>query len=100
MPIPDMKPLPPELLCRRCPPGAFNFSTTAELVDQAGFVGQRRAQVSLEFGAGIRRDGYNLFVMGPSGSGKSTWLALLSALLTPQAGALVVAGPGWEDPLR
>jgi hypothetical protein len=77
-----MKPLPPELLCRRCPPGAFNFSTTAELVDQAGFVGQRRAQVSLEFGAGIRRDGYNLFVMGPSGSGKH---AMVSEYLRSRA---------------
>ncbi len=65
-----MKPLPPQRLCSRCPPGAFAFETTAELDGAAGFVGQQRAQTSLEFGAGIRRGGYNLFVMGPSGAGK------------------------------
>jgi lon-related putative ATP-dependent protease len=65
-----MKPLSPEGLCRRCLPAEFSFETTAELDGQAGFVGQHRAQTSLEFGAGIRRDGYNLFVMGPPGAGK------------------------------
>lgn len=65
-----MKPLPLESLRRRCLPSVFAFATTAELDAQAGFVGQHRAQTSLAFGAGIRRDGYNRFVMGPTGSGK------------------------------
>jgi lon-related putative ATP-dependent protease len=65
-----MKPLSPESLCRRCVPADFKFETTAELENQPGFVGQQRAQTSLAFGAGIRRDGYNLFVMGPPGAGK------------------------------
>lgn len=33
-----------------------------------------------------------LVLRGNSGSGKSTWLALLAGLLTPQGGALTVAG--------
>lgn len=33
-------------------------------------VGQQRAQSAIQFGIGIQRRGYNLFVMGPSGSGK------------------------------
>ncbi len=66
----SMKPLPPDSLCRRCLPTEFAFETTAELDDKAGCAGQGRAQMSMEFGAGIRRDGYNLFVMGPPGAGK------------------------------
>lgn len=36
--------------------------------------------------------GASLLLTGRSGSGKSTWLALVSGLLTPAAGSLVVAG--------
>ncbi len=81
-----MKPLPPERLCRRCPPDEFAFETTTELDDElaneVGFVGQHRAQVSLEFGASIRRNGYNLFVMGPPGTGKH---AMVSQFLRARA---------------
>ncbi len=38
------------------------------------------------------RQGGVLILRGNSGSGKSTWLALLAGLLTPQGGALTVAG--------
>lgn len=36
--------------------------------------------------------GGTLLLRGPSGSGKSTWLALVSGLLTPTAGEVVVSG--------
>lgn len=36
--------------------------------------------------------GATLLLTGRSGSGKSTWLSLVSGLLTPAAGSLVVAG--------
>jgi len=35
-----------------------------------GIIGQMRAMDALHFGAGIRHDGYNLFVLGPPGIGK------------------------------
>ncbi|WP_066254622.1 ABC transporter ATP-binding protein [Hydrogenophaga flava] len=36
--------------------------------------------------------GGTLLLRGPSGSGKSTWLALVSGLLTPSSGEVVVVG--------
>lgn len=81
---PGLTPLPAQNLCKRCSPSDFAFETTAELDDQPVFVGQLRAQTSLEFGAGIRRDGYNLFVMGPQGTGKH---AMVGQFLRARAAA-------------
>jgi lon-related putative ATP-dependent protease len=62
----------PEHLRWRCDPGQFEFQTTDDLPDLEGLLGQRRAQSAIEFGVAMRRDGYNLFVLGPPGSGKRT----------------------------
>jgi hypothetical protein len=64
--------LPADKLAHRCDPSQFQFATTAELADLAKIVGQDRAAAAVEFGIGIERHGYNLFVMGPAGSGKHT----------------------------
>jgi lon-related putative ATP-dependent protease len=63
-------PLKPEALYRRCDPAELPFQTTAELKDLHRIIGQERALDSLEFGIGIRRQGYNLFALGPGGTGK------------------------------
>jgi len=59
-------------LYRFCDPVQFGFSTTAELQDIDEIIGQDRALEALHFGVGIKREGYNLFVLGPSGIGKYT----------------------------
>ena len=64
--------LPADKLAHRCDAAQFPFATTAELVDLEQIVGQDRAAAAVEFGIGIERHGYNLFVMGPAGSGKHT----------------------------
>ena len=63
-------PVPAELLYRSCDLAQFDFATTAELEDHSGLVGQERVLEALRFGASIRRQGYNLFVLGPDGAGK------------------------------
>jgi predicted ATP-dependent protease len=63
-------PLDPQLLHHRCAPEQFKFETTAELEDLTEIIGQVRAMDALRFGAGIRHEGYNLFVLGPAGIGK------------------------------
>jgi lon-related putative ATP-dependent protease len=65
-----VEPLKPEALCGRCDPDQFSFSTTAELEDLGGVLGQARAVEALQFGIRIRRPGYNLFVLGAPGTGK------------------------------
>ena len=64
--------LPPEQLRWQCDPDQFDFHTTNELAPLEGLLGQARAESAIEFGVGIRRDGYNLYVLGPPGSGKRT----------------------------
>jgi predicted ATP-dependent protease len=62
--------LSPSQLRRRCEPTRLPFSTTAELPDSPLVFGQDRAVEAIQFGIGMRRDGYNLFALGPIGAGK------------------------------
>lgn len=66
--------LTPARLRWRCDPEQFEFQTTKELPDLEGLLGQARAESAIEFGVGMRCDGYNLFALGPPGSGKRTVL--------------------------
>jgi lon-related putative ATP-dependent protease len=69
---PPVAPLAAAELCRRCEAERFDFRTTEELPDLDVVVGQPRALGAIEFGVGIRREGYNLFAMGPEGIGRHT----------------------------
>ncbi len=64
--------LTPDQLRWRCDPAQFDFQTTENLPELEGLLGQARAESAIEFGIGMRRDGYNLYVLGPPGSGKRT----------------------------
>ncbi len=64
--------LPAQALRRRCDPTRLGFRSTAELADFEATFGQARALEAIEFGVGIRREGYNLFAMGPEGVGRHT----------------------------
>jgi len=64
-------------LRRRCDPSTLAFTTTDELEGLEEIFGQVRAKGAVEFGIGIRREGYNLYVLGPAGAGKETLLRQL-----------------------
>ncbi len=66
----SVDPVPSELLYRACDTTQFDFTTTDELDEPDTLVGQERVLEALKFGTGIRRYGYNLFVLGPDGAGK------------------------------
>lgn len=66
--------LAPVQLRRRCEPASLGFETTAGLADIDLAVGQARALEALQFGLGIDRSGFNLFVLGPAGIGKDSVL--------------------------
>ena len=76
-------------LRRRCRPAEIPFETTAEVTSAPGIVGQERAAEALRFGSGLRRPGYNLFVVGPPGVGKHT---LLQQSLTERGQAQATPG--------
>ena len=63
-------PLSPQQLFQACDPAGLPFQTTAELPDLGEMIGQARALDAVRFGAGIRHDGYNIYVLGPAGMGK------------------------------
>ncbi len=71
----DHKPLPTSDLFHACDLARFKFKNTAELEPLEELIGQDRAVEAVEFGIGIRRDGYNLFAAGPAGTGKHTLIA-------------------------
>ncbi len=83
--------LDPSQLYQRCEPEQFRFANTSELDDVAEVLGQKRARDAIAFGLGIRREGYNLFVLGPPGAGKQT---LVRQMLAKEAPALP-APPDW-----
>ncbi|WP_119420464.1 Lon protease family protein [Desertibaculum subflavum] len=66
----ELVPLPADEVYKACDAAALPFMTTAELTPLDQPVGQARAMAALEFGAAMRRQGYNLFVLGQSGSGR------------------------------
>lgn len=79
--LPSLR-LAPQLLHRACDPAQFGFATTAELEPLDELIGQLRAFDAVRFGAGIRQDGFNIFVLGPPGVGKRS---MVSQLLGRQA---------------
>ncbi|MCJ7796280.1 MAG: AAA family ATPase, partial [Thermoleophilia bacterium] len=44
----------------------------AELPELVEIIGQARAVTSVDFGIGIRSEGYNIYALGPEGTGKTT----------------------------
>ncbi|MBS97914.1 MAG: ATP-dependent protease [Oceanospirillaceae bacterium] len=63
-------PLEPEALYRTCETDLLPFRTTETLEPFTGFFGQERALEAMEFGIGMQRPGYNLFVMGNPHTGR------------------------------
>jgi lon-related putative ATP-dependent protease len=68
--MPEIKPLDPESLYRRCDPALLEFETTADLTEVAEIVDQSRAMDAVQLGIDMKRPGYNLFVLGEPGSGR------------------------------
>ncbi|HEY5625759.1 MAG TPA: ATP-binding protein [Dehalococcoidia bacterium] len=64
--------LPPDALRAAFNEADLQFDCTDELTPLAEFIGQDRAIRSLQFGLGLHKSGYNIFVTGLSGTGKTT----------------------------
>jgi len=65
-----LKPLSCEALYKVCDINLLPFRTTETLESFSGFFGQERAIEAMGFGVGMRRPGYNLFVMGNPHTGR------------------------------
>jgi predicted ATP-dependent protease len=72
MTIQDDLTVPPDKLHAPVDPASLTFKCTDELTPLDEFVGQDRATRALEFGMGLRRPGFNIFVTGMTGTGKTS----------------------------
>src|SRR5262245_1010830 len=66
------QPLEASELRRVINPSTLGFKTTDELHPITGLIGQDRALKAIQFGANIKSNDFNMFVLGPPASGKST----------------------------
>lgn len=64
------KPLSADILYKRCDATKLPFKSTAELADLSEILGQARAMQAVQFGLGIQRHGFNLFLFGSAGTGE------------------------------
>ncbi len=83
----SLKPLDHRRLYKPCDPDAFAFTHTGELSEIEWALGQERAMDALNFGLGVRGEGYNVVAVGPIGCGKYTAInravSMLAAGLPP-----------------
>ena len=70
----QIKPLTAQQLRCFCEQAEFTFTTTKEVPDFDGIVGQDRAIAALSFAVEIDKPGYNMYLMGSTGLGKHTLL--------------------------
>ena len=64
--------VPVDKLRWRCDPESYKFQCTDELVPLEEFIGQDRDIRSINFGLGMEKKGYNIFVTGLTGTGKAS----------------------------
>ncbi len=74
----DKLKLKPEQLTNKCTSEVFEFKTTEELSPIRGIIGQDRAKKALEFGLGVTRKGYNIYVSGQWGTGRNSFVNMLT----------------------
>lgn len=66
--------LPVEKLYNHCNPEQFEFETTDDVEQIREVIGQPRAQAAMQFGIGMKRNGYNIFALGSTGTGKLAFI--------------------------
>ncbi len=75
-------------LAWRCDLSYLPFTCTAEMTPLEDFIGQERAVRAIEFGLGVNKPGFNIFVTGLTGTGKTSIIkAFLKKATSAQAGA-------------
>ena len=61
-----------EKLTWRCDLSYLPYTCTAEMTPLEDFIGQERAIRAIEFGLGVNKPGFNIFVTGLTGTGKTS----------------------------
>ncbi len=64
--------VPVDQLSWRCDLSFLPYTCTAEMTPLEDFIGQERAMRAIEFGLGVNKPGFNIFVTGLTGTGKTS----------------------------
>ena len=74
--------VPHDKLTWRCDLSFLPFTCTAEMTPLEDFIGQERAIRAIEFGLGVDKPGFNIFVTGLTGTGKTSIIKAFLKKLT------------------
>jgi len=95
--MPDAFEVPHDQLTWRCDPAFLPFTCTAEMTPLEDFIGQERAIRAIEFGLGVNKPGFNIFVTGLTGTGKTSIIKAFLKKVTAEKAAKDTASPAPED---
>lgn len=76
--------VPHKQLAWRCDLSFLPFTCTAEMTPLEDFIGQERAIRAIEFGLGVNKPGFNIFVTGLTGTGKTSIIKAFLKKITSQ----------------
>ena len=86
-----------EKLAWRCDLSFLPFACTAEMTPLEDFIGQERAIRAIEFGLGVNKPGFNIFVTGLTGTGKTSIIKAFLKKTTSQYPGPTAEAPVPED---
>jgi lon-related putative ATP-dependent protease len=89
--------VPAEKLAWRCDLSFLPFTCTAEMTPLEDFIGQERAIRAIEFGLGVNRPGFNIFVTGLTGTGKTSIIKAFLKKITAGQNLPAADAPSPED---
>jgi lon-related putative ATP-dependent protease len=89
--------VPAEKLAWRCDLSFLPFTCTAEMTPLEDFIGQERAIRAIEFGLGVNKPGFNIFVTGLTGTGKTSIIKAFLKKTTSQHGGTAADSATPED---
>jgi predicted ATP-dependent protease len=79
--------VPMEQLGWHCDLSFLPFTCTADMTPLEDFIGQERAMRAIEFGLGVNKPGFNIFVTGLTGTGKTSIIRAFLKKVTSAKGA-------------
>ena len=86
-----------EKLAWRCDLSFLPFTCTAEMTPLEDFIGQERAIRAIEFGLGVNKPGFNIFVAGLTGTGKTSIIKAFLKKVTSRHTGSIANSPLPED---
>ncbi|HYA30526.1 MAG TPA: ATP-binding protein, partial [Acidobacteriota bacterium] len=89
--------VPADMLTWRCDLSFLPFTCTAEMTPLEDFIGQERAIRAIEFGLGVNKPGFNIFVTGLTGTGKTSIIRAFLKKITTAQGVPAADAPAPED---